>query len=1016
MQMTKSGNEINAKGQALNLETIRQRLADSDSKDIWRSLEEVAESEGFNEFLHEEFPRQASLARSLSRRDFLRLMAASLGLAGLTACMPSPVEQIMPYTQAPEGMVPGESQFFATAMELNGFARGLVARSHTGRPVKIEGNPGHPASLGATDVFGQASILDLYDPDRSQTLTSAGRIRTWEAFLTAFNAQLDHQRQAAGGGLRILTGTVTSPTLAAQIDQFLEQFPGARWHQYDPLARDNVRAGTELAYGEILETTYRFDEAHVILSLDADFVLREPGSLRYLREFGSRRAILGDQTDSNRLYVVESSLTNTGAVADHRLPVPPGQVLGFALQLAARLQVFDAQTDLAPLSQESQAFLEALAADLTENASSSMVIAGPQQPPEVHALAHAINHSLGNIGQTVHLTEPVEANPINQFASLAELVNELNAGNVDLLVIFEGNPVYCAPGDIDFASALQNAGMSVYLGMHADETAIRSTWHLPAAHFLERWGDTRAFDGTVTLIQPLIEPLYGGISKHELLAVMLGESEAGGYDIIRGHWQEYAAAQGLSEIEFDRWWREALHQGFIPETTAHDVEASLNGDLAAQINERAREIIQNQNTNGLEIIFEPDPSIWDGTFANNAWLQELPKPISKITWDNAAIFSPSTAQQFGLVNFQVVELHYRQRALRAPVWIQPGQANGAVTLHLGYGRTAGGRVLEGAGFNANHLRTSDAPWFGSGLEVQPTGDRYSLVTTQAHHQMEGRDIIRVQDIQEFRDHPGPSAGHAQEGPPPSLYPEFPYEGHAWGMSINLNACTGCNACVIACQAENNIPVVGKDEVENHREMHWLRIDRYYRGDLDNPQVLLQPMMCVHCEKAPCEPVCPVAATVHSAEGLNEMVYNRCIGTRYCSNNCPYKVRRFNFLQYIEEDIPSLRLLHNPDVTVRSRGVMEKCTYCVQRINKARIQAKKEGRSIRDGEVVTACQAACPTNAIVFGDINDENSRVSQLKNQPHNHKVLGEIGTQPRTSYLDRILNPNPELPRQSET
>ncbi len=1013
--MTRSNKGSNQKPQVLDLETVRQRLSQGNPKDIWRGLEEVAQSKGFDEFLHEEFPRQASLASSLSRRDFLRLMAASLGLAGLTACVPTPVEQIMPYSLPPEGVVPGEAQFYATAMELNGYARGLLVKSHTGRPVKIEGNPSHPGSLGATDVFSQAAILDLYDPDRSQTISSAGRIRTWEAFLAAFSGQLEDQRLAGGEGLRLLTGTVTSPTLAAQIEQFLEEYPQARWHQYDPLARDNVRSGAELAFGEVVETTYRFEDANIILSLDGDFVLHEPGSIRYLREFGARRAVLEDQTNPNRLYVVESSLTNTGAVADHRLPIPPGQVLRFAMHLADRLQALDTQADLPPLPEASLAFMEALAADLVENAGACLVFAGPQQPPEVHALVHAINASLGNIGQTVFLSEPVEANPANQFASLRELVDDLNTGAVDLLVVLEGNPVYSSPADIDFAAALQNAGMSVYLGLYPDETAIRSTWHIPAAHFLERWGDTRAFDGTVTLLQPLIEPLYGGVSAHELLAVMLGESEPVGYDIVRSSWQDQAVSNGLSEAGFDRWWREALHQGFIPDTAAQAVEVSLNGDFVSQVEQRVLETGQNEAETNLQIVFEPDPTIWDGTFSNNAWLQELPKPISKLTWDNAAILSPATAQELELANFQVVELHYRQRVLRAPVWIQPGQANGCVTLHLGYGRTAGGRVLEGAGVNANNLRTSDAPWFGEGLEVRPTSDRYTLVTTQGHHQMEGRDIIRVRDIQEFRDHPLPSGGHTEEAPP-SLYPEFPYEGHAWGMSINLNACTGCNACVIACQAENNIPVVGKDEVENHREMHWLRIDRYYQGELDNPQVLLQPMMCVHCEKAPCEPVCPVAATVHSAEGLNEMVYNRCIGTRYCSNNCPYKVRRFNFLQYIEEDVPSLRLLRNPDVTVRTRGVMEKCTYCVQRINKARIQAKIEGRPIRDGEVETACQAACPTNAIVFGDINDVNSRVSQLKQQPHDYGVLAEIGTQPRTTYLDRIYNPNPELPKQGET
>jgi Fe-S-cluster-containing dehydrogenase component len=570
-----------------------------------------------------------------------------------------------------------------------------------------------------------------------------------------------------------------------------------------------------------------------------------------------------------------------------------------------------------------------------------------------------------------------------------------------------------APADLNFASLIGQAGLSVYLGLHEDETAFLADWHIPAAHYLETWSDTRAYDGTISIIQPLIEPLYGGISPHELLEEMLGRPGAAGYDILRRHWQEAAGMEENQENDFELVWRRILHDGLLEGSTLERQQVNLRPGWQNALYPQGRTALmsaQGQAAQALEIAFEVEPALWDGRFANNAWLQELPRPLTKITWDNAALISPADAERIGVRNFDVVELRYQGRSIRAPIWVLPGQPAGAITVHLGHGRSRGGRVLQNTGFNAYVLRTSDAPWFGPGLEVIPTGQIYHLANTQGHYAQEGRDLVLHGTVDEFRQNPDMfHTDEHYEDKPPSLYPEFPYEGHAWGMSINLSACTGCNACVVACHAENNTAVVGKNQILNSREMHWLRIDTYFEGNLDNPQVYYQPMMCVHCEKAPCEPVCPVAATVHSAEGINEMVYNRCIGTRYCSNNCPYKVRRFNFLEYREDSIP-LQLMRNPEVTVRERGVMEKCTYCVQRVNQARIQAKKENRRIQDGEVVTACQQACPTNAIIFGDINDPTSQVTRMKDLPHNYSVLGHLGTQPRTTYLAQLNNPNPEM------
>jgi molybdopterin-containing oxidoreductase family iron-sulfur binding subunit len=992
----------------LDLPALRAHLETAQGPRFWRSLEELADTEEFRAYLQSEFPQAASatdLTDPVSRRNFLKLMGASLALAGLNACTRQPTEQIFPYTRAPEEIIPGQPLYFATAMPLGGMATGLLVESHIGRPTKVEGNPQHPASVGATDIFAQASVLTLYDPDRSEVVMFRGGISTWSAFLGAINLELERQRQRPdkGGGLRILTETVTSPTLAQQLRELLAAFPAARWHQYEPVNRDNAKSGARLAFGEVVETQYRIDQADVILSLDADFLAPGPGSVRYARDFTARRRVEGSQAKLNRLYVAESTPSITGAMADHRFPLRASEIENVARALAHELGVVEGE-ELS--TAEHAKWVSAVARDFQEHRGVSLVVAGDQQPPIVHALAHAMNQALGNVGKTVIYTDSVEANPVEQVASLRELVNEMQAGQVEMLIIIGGNPVFTAPADFELAKSLDKVGFRVHLSLYDDETSALCHWHIPETHYLESWSDTRAYDGTITIMQPLIAPLYNGKSAHELLAVLLGQPDRPSHDIVRGYWNTQDR-----EGDFDRSWKTALHDGLIQGSALVSKPVQLKLDeIKKEIRHPPSAIRHPQS---VEVVFRPDPTIGDGRFANNGWLQELPKPLTKLTWDNAALISPRTAERLQLTNEQVVELRTKEgQPVRAPIWILPGHADECVTVYFGYGRTRAGRVGNSTGFNAYPLRRSNAFWFGSGLQIQPTDERYPLASTQQQHSMAGRHLVRVGTTEEYREKPT-FAQELGEDPPRdiTLYPEHPYEGYAWGMAVDLNACIGCNACVVACQSENNISVVGKADVINGRAMHWIRIDRYFEGEsLDNPGIYHQPVMCQHCENAPCEVVCPVNATVHDREGLNVMVYNRCVGTRYCSNNCPYKVRRFNFRLYADWTTESLKPLRNPDVTVRSRGVMEKCTYCVQRISAARIQAKKEDREIQDGEVMTACQQVCPAQAIVLGNINDPNSRVAKLKAHALNYGILTDLNTRPRTTYLARLRNPNSEI------
>lgn len=1009
---------------------------------FWRTVDEQADDPSFQERLVNEFPSEIeTLADPVARRQFLKVMGASLALAGFTACTRQPAEKIVPYVRQPEEIIPGRPLFYATAMAIGGVATGLLVESHEGRPTKIEGNPLHPGSLGAADVFAQAAVLDLYDPDRSRTVTNLGEIRPWPALLAAIRAAALTDQPLGGAGIRLLTPSVSSPTLAWQIQDVLRRFPNSKWHQWDAAGREHAKSGAMLAFGERVETQYRLDQADVIFGLDTDFLASGAGSLRYARDFAARRR--PEPADRmNRLYVVETMPTPTGSRADHRFPARPSEIPLIAQSTAAAIV-----EGLRPLPNRlGEAWgprIEHIARDLMNHRGSSLVVAGDTQPPVVHALAHAMNQTLGNVGRTVVYTEPVEASAVDQLQSLRDLVADMNAGTVNLLLILGGNPVYTAPVDVGFGAALDRVQLRVHLARNDDETSALCHWHVPEAHFLETWSDARGYDGTASIVQPLIAPLYGARSAHELVAALTERPEEPPYEIVRQFWRRErpspdrssnrarngtrrpapAPAQAVGTVpnldpEFERTWRRWLHDGVLAGTAFPPRTVSVNlGAVRAAASALASE-------DGVELAFRLDPTTLDGRFSNNGWLQELPKPITKLAWDNAVIVSPAMADRLkaagrpafqagehGQIVSDVVEITYRGRRLRGPIFAVAGHPDECVTLHLGYGRTRAGHVGTGAGFNANVLRLSEALWSDGGVALNPTGDRFSLACTQYHHLMEGRDLVRAVTRDEFVRDPG-SAREGDETPSRTitLYPDYRYEGYKWGMAIDINACVGCNACVVGCQAENNIPVVGKSEVLRGREMHWLRIDTYHRGRLDNPETYFQPVPCMQCENAPCEVVCPVGATVHSHEGLNDMVYNRCVGTRYCSNNCPYKVRRFNFLLYQDWDTPSLKLGRNPDVTVRSRGVMEKCTYCVQRINAAKIAAEKQDRPIGRDEIRTACQQACPAEAIVFGDLNDPGSRVARLQAEARSYALLGELNTRPRTTYLAAVRNPNPEL------
>jgi len=1053
----------------LDLATIKARLAAARGKKYWRVLEELADTPEFREVVANEIPDVTrSIDLHMDRRQFLTLSAASLALAGLSGCRYLPQHKLVPYVNQPEEETPGVPLYYASAAPTFwGYGIGTIVTSRDGRPIKMDGNPGHPASLGSTDIFTQAATLTLYDPDRSQIVNHQGDFSTWEDFYTTARPLLQRQLAVKGAGLRILTETITSPTLAAQLKAILKRFPEAQWVQYEPTYPNHAYEAAIAAFGEPVHTHYDLAKAKRILSLDSDFLISNPAGVRYARDFADGRRVRQGTTEISRFYAVESTPTLTGAMADNRIRVRASLVEGLARAIAQQLGIDVGSAPLPTLDAEQAKFVAAVAKDLQANAGACVVIPGEFQTPAVHILAHAMNERLGNVGKTVFHTEPVEAQPQHQIQALQNLVTDMNAGKVDILLILGGNPVYNAPADIGFAEALPRVPFRAHLGLYEDETSIACQWHLPESHFLEAWGDLRAFDGTASIIQPLILPIYDTKSAYELLSGLFDTPETGGeagsaprdgYTIVRQYWAEHGYP---IDEPYDFAFNKLLHDGVIPGTKAKSKQVQVRANALSSLQPQMPAQVGGTT---LEVMIRPDPTIWDGRFANNGWLQELPKPFSKATWDNVILMNPETAERLqipmgdgwailpklnesqGAKPSPVITINLNGKTVKGAVWAMPGHPHDAITVYLGYGRTSAGVLGTGTGFNVYPIFLSKNPWNGT-AQIEYTGEGYPIATTQYTHMMDNRDVVRVGTISEFLRHPSlapdedAEQANAAEGTgkgQPDYYPAFPWPepgmshkgAYNWGMVIDLQSCIGCSVCMVACQAENNIPVVGKAQVMRGRHMNWIRVDTYYETKPDdfetfahNPRIYFQPVTCMQCEQAPCEYVCPVGATQHSVEGINQMVYNRCIGTRYCANNCPYKVRRFNFLNYnnhFNHDFfgrPNKveQLVFNPDVTVRGRGVMEKCMYCIQRINSARQKAKIENRDLRDGEVLTACQQACPTQAITFGNITDHASKVYALKIQPHNYGLLTDLNTRPRTTYLARVINPNTDIEPETE-
>ncbi len=1059
----------------------------------WRSLEQLQDDPRSVDLLEREFPEGASeappelLRDGVSRRSVLAMLGGTASLAGLAGCdiVRRPVEHIVPYVDAPEGMVPGVPLAYATTMPFGSRALGLLVESHEGRPTKVEGNELHPFSEGASSVWAQSSMLDLYDPDRSKSVRFGDDESSWDDFVAAWT-EGDLGPAADGTGFAILAEPSSSPTLVRLKEALLDRYPQARWVTWEPVSEENADQGTALGAGERVHALYHLDRAKILLTLDSDFLGTEGDSVRNLRGYSRARRVNEDGGGSPlRHYTVDGVHSVTAGNADHRLRVQSGRVAAFVARLGNALAGHGLELPLdagARAADIEDAWVDALARDLIAHRGAGLIVAGNRQPAAVHAAVYALNSALGNAGSTVtyHRTPDSGSSSDADLAALAAAIHE---GAVDRLLVLGANPAYSAPADLDFPAALESlgdAGAVIHVGAYRDETSRFARWHLPLAHYLESWGDARATDGTASVVQPLIEPLYGAKSLVEVLALAATGESRDGRDLVRETWsgilglpleedageavaaatapeaaaETEAAPDGDGEegeaedavpvdpmslpfpvalSDFEVAWRKVLHDGLLDGSAAAaaDLPAIAPEDGAAAVRAAGDAAQVIAAGDDLEIVFRCSPAVHDGRFANNGWLQELPDSMTKLTWDNAALISPATADALGLENEDLVTVASGGRELELPVWQVPGQADNTVTIDLGYGRDFTGRIASAAnleghspGRNAYLLRTSEAPHLARGT-ISPTGGTYPLAQTQDHHSMEGRPIVREADLDYFEGHPDFATAHSEKPHENSMWDEWTYQDSPqWGMTIDLNACVGCNACMIACQSENNVPIVGKEQVMEGREMHWLRIDRYFSDEGESagmlrdlvrdlpsePQTSFQPVPCMQCENAPCEQVCPVAATVHDSEGLNAMVYNRCIGTRYCSNNCPYKVRRFNYFNFTKDTPEVMKLGKNPDVTIRSRGVMEKCTYCVQRISRAKVDAKQDGRGLADGDVVTACQQACPAEAIRFGDITDAASGVSQAKASPRNYNLLDDLHTKPRTTYLAKIRHPNRDI------
>jgi molybdopterin-containing oxidoreductase family iron-sulfur binding subunit len=1007
----------------------------------WRSIAHLADSPQMREMISKEFPGYDvdDMISASSRRGFLKFAGASMALAGLTlsGCRRWPEEKLAPYSTNPRGRVPGVPEQYATAMEVGGVAQPLLVTSFDGRPIKVEGNPSHPFSwtvkekIGATDAFAQASLLEMYDPHRSRSVKADGKESSWQEFASFAQKQFGGLKAGNGDSLAVVCEPISGPSAIELKKRFLAAFPKAKWVEYEPINREAEIEGAKMAFGKPVRAVLHLEKASHVVLLDADVLYSHPAHVKYAADWSEHRRS-ADAGEMNRVYMAETGLSVTGSVADVRLPVDPGRLYAVTRAIAGKIGVAGITGD--ELSPAEEKFVATAVADLKDN---GVVAGGGALTSAGHALVHAINEKIGAVGKTVMLHEDPTPDRPGYARALADLVADLNAGKISTLLILGGNPAYDAPADLKFAEAMKKARTRVRLGLYEDETSDLCNWHVPRAHYLESWGDARAWDGTAGIVQPLIMPLYDGKSIIELLAMLGGEKVTDGHEIVTNTWAEM-----LPKDAGDLPLRKAIEAGLM-EGTAYPV---------ANVTVQAGTYPAAAEGQGTYLRFVADSHAFDGRYANNGWLQETPDPMTKLVWDNAALISKKDADGLGVETGDMIKIDANGASLDIAAYVMPGQPIGVITLPLGYARTRAGHIGDDLGFNTYTLRTSQTFEAVGGAKVSKGSGTYKLIATQDHYILdvigaqatakrigdrgESGMIVHEASFEEFRRNPGVVRGKPRKYGL-QLFEEPRKEGyedpHKWGMAVDMNACIGCNACAVACQAENNIPVVGKVQAENHRTMNWIRIDRYFKGDAENPdiEVVHQPMMCQQCENAPCEQVCPVGATVHDSEGLNTMVYNRCIGTRYCSNNCPYKVRRFNYFDYHSQDPrgnwgapypklpdmqqqeqidPILRMAFNPDVSVRMRGVMEKCTYCVQRIHRATIAKRAQGQDVQDGDIITACQQACPTQAIVFGDLKDENSQVSKLHRNARAYGVLHEeLDTRPRTAYLAKLRNPAAE-------
>jgi molybdopterin-containing oxidoreductase family iron-sulfur binding subunit len=894
----------------------------------------------------------------------------------------------VPYVEAPETVIPGRPKYYATAALMGGYAQPVLGETHVGRPTKLEGNPDHPACLGATDAFTQAALLGLYDPDRSRSPRYMGRPTAWSGLDAALVSQAARLDATAGLGFCLLMGATSSPTIDRQLKTLAQRWPKARWYIHEPAGEERRFEATRLVFGRRLEPRLHLDRAEVLVSLDDDVLGPGPKQTYHARGWTQRRQAAQRGEGLCTIWMAEPTPSLTGVMAGRRAIVRPERIPGLVAALASRLGV---SAETAPsLGEEERQWIEGAAAALEAHRGRCLVAVGHQHDTAVQALGLLINTKLGNIGTTLALAEPSLLQP-DEAATFHDLVRRMEAGEVSSLAVLDCNPAYTAPADLDFAGAMKRVEMRFHAGLYFDETAALCQWHAPLQHELETWSDARAANGFATILQPLIGTTFGGRSRHAVLQNCLGDVFAEDRAVVAETWR------AIWNEAFEDHWHSALVTGFIPDSAPPEITPQ-------PVLETAPPVASTSGGEGLTVVVRPDPTVWDGRFANLAWLQELPKPLTKVTWDNVILVSPALAEELHIGTGDEVRLEASGRSVAGPAWVMPGQEPRTVTVFLGYGRGPMGRVMEGTGYDAYRIRAAAEPWRLGGARLARTGKTWPLASTQLHFALEGRDMVRFvtpgEAVAGGRNSAEPKAGEAHSE---TIYPVHAYESPSWGMSIDTDLCIGCNACVVACVAENNIPMVGKEQVAKGREMHWLRVDRYYEGPPEDPRTVFQPVPCMHCEKAPCEMGCPVNATTHSPDGLNQQVYNRCIGTRTCSSFCPYKVRRFNWFDLTGNDPPEIQALRNPDVTVRDRGVMEKCTYCVQRIRSAEIQAKIEGRPIRDEEVLTACQQACPTSAIVFGDVASSETAVSRRKASPRDYSLLAEVNTWPRTTYLARI-------------